>query len=204
MGAIVIILIALMVWGVKTSNSGSAFEIDKVSPRDHVKGNASSTIAVIEYSDFQCPACRNYYLAMKELSTEFGGRVAFVFRNFPLRVIHQNAGIAAQAAQAASKQGKFWEMHDLLFEKQAEWSAASDPAALFKSYAKLLGLSVDQFETDLNSSETKNFVRSQEANAISLGLQGTPTFFVNGKQIQNPSSVEEFRALIRDAIAGKI
>ncbi|MCL5795177.1 MAG: DsbA family protein, partial [Patescibacteria group bacterium] len=109
---------------------------------------------------------------------------------------------AARAAQAAGKQGKFWEMHDLLFEKQDEWAKTENVQSLFESYAELLGISVEQFKTDWTSGEVKDFVKSQRVGAIKLGLQGTPTFFVNGKQIQNPSSVEQFRSIIQAALRG--
>ena len=203
-GAVVIILIALMFWGVSGSNSiNPPFEVGAVHPLDHVSGNASSSVVVIEYSDFQCPACRTYYPITKQLIAEFGNEIAFVYRHFPLVQIHPNAQLAAQAAEAAAKQGKFWQMHDLLFEKQNEWANVANPKSLFESYATLTGISVKQFKTDITSQEVINFVRAERANAIQLRLQGTPTFFVNGKQIQNPASVDAFRAIIKDAINAK-
>ena len=126
-----------------------------------------------------------------------------VYRHFPLTERHANAEFAARAAQAAGKQGKFWEMHDLLFEKQDEWSKVADIEPLFESYANLLGISVEQFKKDWRSVEIKNLVRAEKANAIKLRLQGTPTFFINGKQIENPSTVEAFRAIIKEALNNK-
>lgn len=199
-GGIVIILIALIFWGVSGTGINPPFEMGSVHPLDNVKGNASSTVMVIEYSDFQCPACRTYYSMTKELTAEFGNKIAFVYRYFPLIEIHPNAILAAQAAEAAGKQGKFWEMHNLLFEKQNEWADSADVRPLFESYAKLLNISVEQFKTDWASKEVKDFVRAQRVHAIKSGLQGTPTFFVNGKQIENPASVDAFRIIIKDAI----
>src|SRR4051812_30166051 len=95
-------------------------EIDKVNAVDYVKGNASSTVVLMEYSDFQCPACRAYLPLVRQVVQEYSSKIAFVYRDFPLTSIHFNAELAARAAEAARKQGKFWEMHDLLFEKQAE------------------------------------------------------------------------------------
>jgi len=190
-----------MFWGVKgTGGIEPPFELGAVHLLDNVGGNASSTVVIIEYSDFECPACRTYYFMMKQLVAEFGNRVAFVYRYFPLTNIHINAELAARAAQAAGKQGKFWEMHDLLFEKQNEWTKAADIKTLFESYTTLLGISIEQFKVGFESKEVKDFVRAQKTHAIKSGLQGTPTFFVNGKQIQNPSSVEVFRAIIKEAI----
>jgi len=204
-GAIVIILIGLMVWGVSGQSSITPpFSVAAVHPLDHVEGNASSSVVLIEYSDFECPACRTYYFVVKQLMVEFGAKIAFVYRDFPLTGIHANAEVAARAAEAAGKQGKFWQMHDLLFEKQNEWASAANPEPMFESYAALLGISIDQFKTDIGSKDVVNFVKAEEANALKLGLQGTPTFFLNGKKIdQNPSSVDAFRLLINDALKNK-
>lgn len=203
MGVIVVILTALMVWGV---NSGSGvnppFEVGVIHPSDEVEGNASSSVVIIEYSDFECPACRVYYGVMKQLMVEFGNKVAFVYRDFPLVEIHPNALLAAEAARAAGKQGKFWEMHDLLFEKQDEWAKVADVEPMFESYASLLGISVDQFKADFKSKEIRDYVGAERASALKLGLAGTPTFFINDKQIQNPSTVDSFRVVINDAING--
>jgi protein-disulfide isomerase len=201
---IILAFIALMLWGAKSAAEiKPPFEVGMVHPLDNVQGSASSTVLLIEYSDFECPACREYSGVIKQLMVEFGSKVTFVYRNFPLTEIHQNSELAAQAAQAAGKQGKFWEMHDLLFEKQDEWAPAANPEPLFESYSKLLGISVEQFKIDFGSKEIINFVKAERASAIKLGLQGTPTFFLNGKQIQNPNSVDSFRAIINDAINGK-
>ena len=167
-GVIIVVLIALMFWGVSGSSSiNPPFSVSAVHPLDNVEGNASSSVVLIEYSDYECPACRVYYGVLKELMVEFGGKIAFVYRNFPLTGIHANAEIAAQAAQAAGLQGKFWQMHDLLFEKQNEWANAADPEPLFESYATLVGISVDQFKTDLGSKNVANFVKVQGENAAS-------------------------------------
>jgi protein-disulfide isomerase len=202
---IVVVIGGLVLW---SKGSGSkiepAFEIGVVHPLDHVKGNASSTVVLMEYSDFQCPACRAYYPIMREVMTEFGDKVLFVYRHFPLTSIHFNSEFAARAAEAANKQGKFWEMHDLLFEKQNEWANIADPNAMFESYATLIGLNLDQFKTDFKSPAVRDLVRAERTHAIQSGLQGTPTFFLNGKQIQNPTSVDEFKSIIRAAIENSI
>jgi protein-disulfide isomerase len=203
-GGITIVLIALMLWGVGiSSGTNPAFELGAVSPMDNVKGNASSTVVIVEYSDFQCPACRTYYPILREITTEFGDRVAFVYRYFPLSSIHANAAPAAWAAQAAANQGKFWEMHDLLFEKQSEWENEANVLPLFESYASLLGISVDQFKADFSSKQVRDFVKAQELSALKFGLAGTPSFFINGVQIQNPTSTESFRAIINGALQSK-
>ena len=193
-----------MVWAVKgSSDINPSFSESTIHALDYVEGSASSTVLIVEYSDFQCPACRTYYSAVKELMAEFGDKVALVYRDFPLIEIHANSELAARAARAAGKQGKFWEMHNLLFEKQAEWSTVANIEPLFESYASLLGISVDQFKIDFRSKEIMNFVKAERSHAIKIKLQGTPTFFVNGEQIQNPSSTESFKAIIQAAIKNK-
>jgi protein-disulfide isomerase len=202
-GGIVVITVILMFLATRRTAINPPFELGIIHPLDNIKGNASSSVVVMEYSDFQCPACKNYYPVMRELMTEFGDRVAFVYRYFPLTAAHPNAEFAARAAQAAGKQGKFWEMHDLLFEKQNEWTSVANVEPIFESYAALLDISVNQFKIDWASREVKDFVKAEREHAIKSGLAGTPTFFVNGKQIQNPTSVEAFRAIIRNAITDK-
>lgn len=203
-GGIIIVLIALMFWGVSSSTSiKPPFELGIVHPLDNVKGKTDSKIVLMEYSDFQCSACKTYYPIMRELTAEFGDRVAFVYRHFPLIGIHANAELAARAAEAAKKQNKFWEMHDLLFEKQGEWDKVADVMPMFESYAKLLNISVNQFKTDFSSKEVKDFVKAQRSSAIKSGLQATPSFFINGQQIQNPTSVEAFKIIINEAIKSK-
>jgi len=199
-GGIIVVLIALMVWGVRGTSVSTSFDVGTISQGDNVKGNASSTVVLIEYSDFQCPACRTYYGVTRQIMAEFGGDIALVYRYFPLTGLHANAEFAARAAEAAGKQDKFWEMHDLLFEKQDEWSKTANVQPLFESYANLLEISVEKFKSDFLSNEVKDFVRSQRVSAMKLGIQGTPTFFVNGEQIQNPNSVEVFRLIIQKAL----
>jgi len=186
---------------------GAEFALDKVSELDHVKGlpageagNASSTVVLIEYSDFQCPACRSYYPILLELSQTYGDRIAFVYRHYPLKSIHINADPAAWASEAADNQGKFWEMHNLLFEKQDEWAKAADLKATFGEYATLLSLDKEKFLADLDSKQVKNFVNDQRQSALQNGFNATPTFVLNGKKIENPQSIEAFKLLINKAI----
>ena len=201
---IVLILIGLMAWGVKSSSTiEPSFEINTIHPLDNVKGNKEAKVVIVEYSDFQCPACRAYYLMMREIEVAFGDQIAFVYRHFPLNQIHNNAELAARAAQAAAKQDKFWEMYSLLFEKQDEWSKVANIEPLFESYAKLLNLDTEKFKADFESKEIRSLVRVERQSAMNLDLKGTPTFFINGKKIENPSSVEAFKILINQALVGK-
>ena len=204
-----VIGIFLVVLGLIFIFSGSgatitpALALDKINPHDHVEGNASSSVVVIEYADFQCPACRAYYPIVKQMVTQYGGKVAFVYRYFPLSSIHPNAQFAAQAAEAAGMQGKFWEMHNLLYEKQDEWAEQADPMKFFDSYAQLIGINVSQFDSDFKSSADKNIVNGYKNYGIKIGLNATPTFYIAGKRIDNPQSAEAFSLLIQNALGQK-
>ena len=201
MAVFVAAVVGLTMFSGGTGDGGGAkFALNKVSAEDHVKGNASSTVILIEYSDFQCPACRTYYPILLELAQTYGDRIAFVYRHYPLKSIHVNADPAAWASEAAGNQGKFWEMHNLLFEKQEEWAKASDLKTTFGEYATLLGLDKQKFLTDLDSSQAKNFVNDQRQSAIKNGFNSTPTFILNGQKIENPPSLEAFKLLLNKAI----
>lgn len=154
-------------------------------------------VSLIEYSDFQCPACQAYYPVIKQLVTEFGDSLSFVYRHFPLRSTHFNAQIAAQAAEAAEEQGKFGEMHDLLFENQNEWAKIPDAKDLLEKYAQKIGLNLEQFRKDLESDKVKQEVEKDYQSGLLLGVKVTPTFFLNSKKLQNPRSLEEFRSIIQ-------
>lgn len=171
-----------------------------VSDSDWVKGDREAEVTLIEYSDLQCPACGAYYPVVKQLTDEFVQSALFVYRHFPLRQIHFNAQISAQAAEAAGLQGKFWEMHDLLFENQTTWAEEKEPRVLFEEYAKKLGLNSDQFRQDLDSDKVRNEVEKDYQSGLNAGVNATPTFFLNNNKIQNPASLEEFRSIIQKEI----
>lgn len=166
----------------------------------NVKGEATINATLVEYSDFQCPACAAYYPVLKQLNKDFEGKLRFVYRYFPLRNIHKNAEIASIAAEAAGRQNKFWEMHDLLFENQTEWSNLSDPREKFKEYAKFIGLDMEKFQNDLNSKEVKDKVEADYQNGLSLKVNATPTFFLNDQKISNPRTYEEFKIKIEEVL----
>lgn len=173
----------------------------EVTAEDWSKGEKNSKVTLVEYSDFQCPACRAWEPQIASLMSEFGTHISLTYRNFPLRQVHPNSQISAQAAEAAGMQGKFWEMHSLLFEKQAIWSPQPPDAVkdTFADYAKQLGLDVDQFKKDLTSDKAANLVNEDSDSGTSSGVDSTPTFFLNNKELK-PQSNDEFRKLIRDAV----
>jgi protein-disulfide isomerase len=154
-------------------------------PIADVAGNMAHTegagaVTLVEFSDFQCPACSAVQPMLTQLLTKYQGKVKFVYRYFPLVSIHKNAQMSAQAAEAAGLQGKFWEMHDKLFITQTAWEGIADPKEIFVGYARDLGLDTTKFATDLVSAPVVDEVNADSAAATRYNLQGTPTFFVNG------------------------
>jgi protein-disulfide isomerase len=144
-------------------------------PHDHVKGPATAAITLVEYGDFQCPYCREAYPIVKQLQAELGARLRFAFRHFPLTRIHQNAEHAAEAAEAAAAQGAFWQMHDRLFERQF---ALEDDNLV--EYARELGLNADRLAGELAAGTYRARVRDSFMSGVKSGVNGTPTFFING------------------------
>jgi protein-disulfide isomerase len=160
---------------------------------------SSATVTLVEFSDFQCPACGIYYPIVTQVAKDFKDSMTFVYRNFPLTELHPNAQVAAQAAEAAGMQGKYWEMHDLLFTKQKDWSASGTAKDIFTQYAESLGLNVDQFKKDIDSDAVKNKIAGDVNDGNTLGITGTPTFFLNNQKIENPASLADFELLIKNA-----
>lgn len=175
-------------------------EVTEVASDDWIKGNPEASVTLIEYADFQCPACASYHPIVKQLTSEFPDDLRVVFRHFPLVNIHPNAMSAAKAAEAAGAQGKFWEMHDLLFEKQAQWSNERSPQGIFEEFAAELGLDIDQFKGDYNSSEVETSITTDIAVGNNTGINATPTFILNGVIIHAPRSVDDFRVLIENEL----
>lgn len=189
--------IALMV-GLASKNSDVQFLVGAVKAADdsdQMKGAPlkEAKIILIEYSDFQCPACRSYYQIVKKLSQEFPD-LSVVYRHFPLPQ-HANARTSAQAAEAAGQQGKFWEMHDMLFDNQQNWAESKTSREIFLGYALALGLDIEKFKTDYDSSATKIKIE-KDYQSGAKDINGTPTFFINNKKIQNPRNYDEFRSTI--------
>lgn len=182
-------------------SSAEALTIDNVVENDDwVLGNRDAKVTLIEYSDLQCPACASYHSVVKQIATDFGDKIAFVYRHFPLPN-HQHAKTMARAAEAAGKQGKFWEMHDLIFESQSDWSSKGNVTETVVAFAKQLELDEAKFVADFESGEIETEVNEAVSEGRSIGISYTPTFFINGVRIQNPNSYAEFSTLLNEAIA---
>src|SRR6267378_4632868 len=169
----------------------------------HVRGNPDAPVTLEEFADFQCPPCGSFAGFGEELLKEYDSRLRIVFRHFPL-ALHEHAREAALAAEAAGLQGHFWEMHDVLYREQAAWSKAPNARELFESYAGTIGLNVDQFKKDMDGEQAKARVDSDNARAQSLGIQVTPTLYINGQPVDpKDKNPEGIRAAINAVLTGK-
>jgi protein-disulfide isomerase len=165
-----------------------------VSKTDHAEGNLDAELVIVEYGDYQCPYCGAAYPVLKELMSEFGSQVKFVFRNFPLSEMHQFAKPAALAAEAAALQGKFWEMHDAIYENQEYLNEKF----LFK-LAEKLNLNLPQFKDDLEKPDLAEKIDSDFKSGIISGVNGTPSFFINNKKF-NGSAEDLLQLLKQNAV----
>ena len=166
-----------------------------VSENDHAQGPADAPVTLVEYGDYECPYCGRAHPVVKALQQRMGGRLRFVFRNFPLNTLHEHAGVAAQAAEAAAAQGKFWEMHDLLYEHQ-------DDLADVQQYALRLGLEIYRFESDLSGEKHAKRVRDDFRGGVRSGVNGTPTFFINGARYDGEHTFDAMLAALESAAGG--
>ena len=165
-----------------------------INDRDHVRGNLEARLTLLEYGDYECPYCGRAFPIVDQLRTHFGDRLRFVFRHFPQNSVHPHASVAAQAAEAAGAQGKFWEMHDLLFEHQHDLADAQ-----FDHYALRIGLEIYQFETDMSSGRFAKRVRNDSESGEASGVKGTPTFFINHKRYTGPLDFEALKTALEEA-----
>jgi protein-disulfide isomerase len=167
---------------------------------DHRSGTESGPVVLIEYLDFECPACAAFHPIIQQIEDDFAGDLLVVRRHLPLEAIHENARAAAIASEAAARQGMFDEMADILFENQGEWNDVADPSALFQGYAGTIGLDVSQFISDSRDNDLNLRVNRDASEANDLGATGTPSFFLDGESIGNPGSGEALSSAIQDVI----
>ena len=194
------VAVSIAVSGGGSPGGTTASVMDAVVATDHAKGNPAAKVVLIEYSDFQCPACGAYYPLVRRIAEDYANDIAFVYRHFPLQQ-HPNAIPAARAAEAAALQGKFWEMHNIIFEHQDAWAGAANPTDTFMGYAREIGLIEDQFRKDYEADAGRDRAKSDFESGLGAGVNATPTFFLNGKKIENPRSYDAFKAMLDEAIA---
>jgi protein-disulfide isomerase len=210
-GGVLLAVVAIMAWlltagtGSSTNNSiEGTLAGQEVSSEEWIKGNVDAPVTLIEYSDFQCPACRAIYPVLKDMSQTYPDQLRIVYRHFPLDQIHPQARLAAQAAEAAGLQGQFWQMHDLLFETQSEWGPTQPhkPTAEVREHflglAAQLELDIEQFESDWESDAVKNAVTDDYRAGQQARVSGTPSFVLNGKKVDNKVMVDEVIRLIEE------
>lgn len=177
--------------------SGGALAV-AVSADDLILGSDDASITLVEYADFQCPACSTFHPILQQLFEEADGQLRLVFRHYPISRIHPNAETASYAAQAAALQEKFWEMHDVIFERQSEWSSLSTKAARDKilEYAVELGLDTERLGEDMDSDAVKEKINADIRGGEQASVNSTPSFFVNGESISGYNSLEEFSSMV--------
>jgi protein-disulfide isomerase len=167
-----------------------------VGSRDHMLGVRSAPIILVEYGDYQCPYCLKAYPIVKNIQKRLGSKLCFVFRNFPLTQLHPHAQEAAEAAEIAAAQDKFWEMHDYLFEHQQELDNAN-----LKKHAAVLGLDTISFNHDLDNHIHARRVREDFLSGVRSGVNGTPTFFINGTRHDGPWEIRPLLAALNKAVS---
>ncbi len=170
-----------------------------VSESDHIRGALDGKVTLVEFGDFQCPACGAYEPLVRKVVADNPTILKVVFKHFPLTQIHQNALLAAKASEAAALQGKFWEMHDILYDHQKDWASSLNARDFFLTYATTIGLDTTKFTTDLGNKDIEAKILAEYQEGSRLGVQGTPTFFLNGTKIESPQTPEAFDALIKAA-----
>lgn len=173
------------------ANSVIAASASNGNIADHIEGSATSQVRLIEYGDFQCTSCGGAHPGIKKIVEDYGDKIGFVFRNFPLTSIHPNALAAATAVEAAGLQGKYWEMHNLLFENQEAWSSLSTDqrTTKFVEYAAQIGVAnTEKYKTALSSEDIGKKISFDQKLGRDLGVSGTPAFFLNGEKVNDTIS----------------
>jgi protein-disulfide isomerase len=168
---------------------------ESVERIDHVHGSPAAKVVVVEYGDFECPSCLQAYPGVKIILRRFGDQLRFVFRHFPLAEVHPHAEMAAEAAEAAAAQGKFWQMHDLLFENQRHLKANS-----LRSYAQKLELELDRYDREMKEHAYLQRIQEHIASGTARGVRHTPTFFVDGEAIEVSFGMERLHEAIQRSV----
>lgn len=203
LAACAVLFFGLLVFNKKEGSAPAT----NVSATNHTQGTGAVTL--VEYGDFECPFCGTFYPVLKEVKEKYGDKITFQFRHFPIISAHPNAMIAHRAAEAAAKQGKFFEMHDLLYENQLRWSAQSGTSqtaasSIIEGYAEQIGLNIEQFKTDVASSAINDLIQADIKAGQEQRVNSTPTFFVDGKKLDSPrDTLEYFSEQIDAALESK-
>ncbi len=171
-------------------DEGTSKLTDEVRPDDHARGPADAPVTLVEYADFECLHCGRAYPILQRIQEDMGEMLRVVFRHFPLQM-HRYAFLAARAAEAAGQQGKFWGMHDMLYANQKEWSDSMEPRVQFAAYATRLGLDVEKFKADMERQDLAERIKADAERGASLNVRGTPTLYLNGREMMPGRLVTE-------------
>jgi len=200
-----IVILGLIIWGVAAVVSApkdeSSNTVSPITSADVATGSATAKANLIEYADFECPACAEYSKFVEQLRTDYPKDLRVAYRFFPLPQ-HQYGMLTAQVAYAAAKQSKFWEMYKLLYDNQASWAASPNAQGIFDDYAKQLNLNLTKFHNDENADSTKNLINNSYNQGINIGINSTPTFYLNGNVI-SPTNFNDFKSLVQNEINKK-
>ncbi len=171
----------------------------------HTMGPVTAPVRLEEFGDFECPPCGQFHPILKKMHEEFGDRLQVTFREFPITKLHPHAVAAASAAEAAGLQGKFWEMHHLLYGNQKSWHEQFDVRPVFEGYAKQIGIDVERFKRDINGDLVARRITEDGKRARSFNVTGTPTLFMNGREMPFDTIINEdkFRAAIKQELESK-
>lgn len=197
MAVIITAFVGIFIFSSSSSEQG---EVGALS--NHVKGSNAKNVELVVYEDFQCPACGAFEPIVSEVVNKYIDDIQYRFRHFPIDTIHPNARAASRAAEAAGNQGKFFEMYDILFARQQQWSDSQNAKSIFDTYAQEIALNIDQFNEDFGSETTNSTINADKQEGNDRGVSGTPTFFLNGEQLDNNEiqTVEDFSKKIEEAI----
>jgi protein-disulfide isomerase len=198
-GLILLIPLMLYVFLQGLFNGAPVLPPDVVGEGDHVRGNPDAALTLTVYADFQCPACLTETEIISRAWLQISDKVKLVFRHYPLDT-HNHAFLAARYAEAAGRQDKFWEMHDVFYANQGLWSVVADPTELFDGYAQELGLDVEKLKSDIDLPEVRNKILGDQRGGINAGVRATPSLFFNGRLISNPQSATDLVQRVNRAL----
>ena len=201
--AIVVLAIGgLFIFTSKKDNKTNTTTSTTASVSNHTEGNTASKVHLVVYGDFQCSACESFFPIETQVLQKYLSQITFTFRHFPIESLHPNALAASRAAEAAGLQGKFFKMHDLLYQYQSNWENLSDPVPYFNQLAGTLGVNMTKFKTDFASEAVNNTILADMKDGTSKGIDGTPTYVLNGTKLNNQDidSLASFSAKIDQAL----
>jgi protein-disulfide isomerase len=207
LGGILVIVVAGMIGLFVVANKQSNAPLPAGNKNKIVRSDSheegTGPVQLVEFGDFQCPACGAAFPNVQQVLAHFKGDISFYFRNFPLTQLHPNAMEGANAAESAAAQGKYWQMHDKLYETQTQWADLSDPTSYFVNLAQSLGLNTNQFSSDLESKKYQSVINQDIADGNALGIDATPTFYINGSQYTGSYAYANLSSAIQTALTTK-